>query len=224
MTLFDKLSKIPGKYHKRTVENVTVVLACLLTSRTTNLNRMKDEMARIAGGKPLRPGSYYRRLTRFFDCYAPTRLFIDLLLWVLQTLPGCIDDFLLDGTEWKIGSFELHVLVLAARTRGVAVPVYFRVYQHKGVLSEQERINFMRKALSVINLAGFLLVADREFIGKAWFRFLADSDLDFVIRLRKGIYRQPVEASGQCYGRLEKRALKKGYSQAVFELQGCQLH
>ncbi|WP_373515957.1 transposase [Persicitalea sp.] len=220
MTLFDKLSKIPGKYHKRTVENVTVVLACILTSRTTNLNRMKDDMARVMGGKRLRAGSYYRRLTRFFERYGPTRLFIDVLLWVLQTLPGRIDDFLLDGTEWKIGCFELHVLVLAARVRGVAVPVYFRVYQHKGVLSEQERINFMRKALSVIDLTGFLLVADREFIGKVWCGFLADSGLDFVIRLRKGIYRQAVEAGGQCYGRLEKRALKKGYCQAVFELEG----
>lgn len=39
----------------------------------------------------------------------------------------------LDGTEWKIGSFELHVLVIAAQVKGIAIPVYFKVYGHKGV-------------------------------------------------------------------------------------------
>lgn len=47
MTLFDKLTKIKGKYHKSMVENVTMVLTGFLTSKTTNLNKMKDDMARI---------------------------------------------------------------------------------------------------------------------------------------------------------------------------------
>lgn len=225
MTLYDKLSKIKGKYHKRTVENVTVVLSCLLASKTTNLNRMKDDMPRVLGARGLRSGSCYKRLTRFFDRYGPSRLFIDLLLWALQTLSGQVDDLLLDGTDgaarrWKIGAFKLHVLVLAARVRGVAVPVYFRVYEHKGVLSERERINFVRKALSVVDWSGFTLVADREFIGKEWFAALAGMSLDFVIRLRKKAYRRAVETSGHSYAKLEKRALKRGYSQASFDLKG----
>ncbi len=199
---------------------MTVVLSCLLASKTTNLNRMKDDMPRVLGAGSLRADSCYKRLTRFFDRYGPSRLFIDLLLWVLQTVSGQVDDLLLDGTEWKIGAFKLHVLVLAARVKGVAIPVYFRVYEHKGVLSERARINFVRKALSVVDWCGFTLVADREFIGKEWFSALADMGLDFVIRLRKKAYRKAVEASGHSYARLEKRALKKGYSQAAFDLSG----
>jgi hypothetical protein len=42
-----------GKYHKCMVENVTMLLTCLLTSKTTNLNRMKDDMARISTVKNL---------------------------------------------------------------------------------------------------------------------------------------------------------------------------
>jgi len=64
----------------------------------------------------------------------------------------------LDGTEWKIGQFELHVLVIAAQVNGVAVPVYFRIYQHKGVLSEQERINFLRKSIVRLDLKDKLLM------------------------------------------------------------------
>ena len=54
--------------------------------------------------------------------------------------------------RWKIGSFELHVLVLAAQVNGIVIPVYFKVYEHKGVLSERERIDFIRKALIIIDL------------------------------------------------------------------------
>ena len=36
--------------------------------------------------------------------------------------------------------------------------------RHKGVVWEQERINFIRKAFVIIDLDGKLLIADREFI------------------------------------------------------------
>lgn len=126
----------------------------------------------------------------------------------------------MDGTEWKIGSFKLHVLVLAAQVKGTAIPVYFKVYEHKGVLSEQERINFIRKAFVIINLDGKLLIADREFIGKEWLGSLIDFGLNFVIRLRKGIYKKAIEMCGHSYDKLEKKALKKGYAQAIFEMEG----
>lgn len=124
----------------------------------------------------------------------------------------------MDGTEWKIGSFKLHVLVLAAQVKGVAIPVYFKVYEHKGVLLEQERINFIRKAFVIIELEGKLLIADREFIGKEWLWSLVDLGLNFVIRLRKGMYKKAIETSGHSYDKLEKKARKKGYSQAIFDL------
>jgi hypothetical protein len=78
MTLTDKLSTIKGKYHKCMIENVTMLLTGLLTSKTTNLYKMKDDMARIMDIKDLKSGSYYQRLIRFFDRYSSTRLFIDL--------------------------------------------------------------------------------------------------------------------------------------------------
>lgn len=124
----------------------------------------------------------------------------------------------MDGTEWKIGSFELHVLVLAAQVKGIAIPVYFKVYEHKGVLSQQERINFIRKALVIIDLQGKLLIADREFIGQEWFMNLVGMQLNFVIRLRKNMYKKEIELEGNTYESLEKKALKKGYSQAIFRV------
>ena len=104
MTLYNKLTSIKGKYHKCMVENVTMLLTGLLTSKTTNLNRMKDDMARISTVKNLKSISYYQRLIRFFDRYSATRLFLDLLLWVLQTLISEVDDFFGTGQNGKLAA------------------------------------------------------------------------------------------------------------------------
>ena len=38
------------------------------------------------------------------------------------------------------------------------------------------------------------MLADREYIGRDWFSFLREQGIDFVIRLKKGIYREEVDA------------------------------
>ena len=64
------------------------------------------------------------------------------------------------------------------------------------------------------------MIADREFIGKEWLGSLIDFGLNFVIRLRKGIYKKSIEMCGHSYDKLEKKVLKKGYSQAIFKMEG----
>jgi hypothetical protein len=102
MTLTDKLSTIKGKYHKCMIENVTMLLTGLITSKTTNLYKIKDDMAKIIDKNGLKSGSYYQRLIRFFDRYSSTRLFIDLLLWVLTTLIKTVDNFFWTGQNGKL--------------------------------------------------------------------------------------------------------------------------
>ena len=43
--------------------------------------------------------------------------------------------------------------------------------------------------------------------------------VNFIIRLRKKMYQSYIELSGYSYQKLEKKALKKGYSQAIFEME-----
>ena len=105
MTLTDKLNSIKGKYHKCMVENVTMLLTGLLTSKTTNLYKMKDDMSRITGIKGLESGSYYQRLVRFFENYSTTRLFLDLLLWALTTVIKEVDNFF-----WTVQNGKLVLL------------------------------------------------------------------------------------------------------------------
>ena len=105
MTLTDKLNSIKGKYHKCMVENVTMLLTGLLTSKTTNLYKMKDDTSRITGIKGLKSGSYYQRLIRFFENYSTTWLFLDLLLWALTTVIKEVDNFF-----WTVQNGKLVLL------------------------------------------------------------------------------------------------------------------
>lgn len=70
-----------------------IVLTGLMSVKTTNLYKMKDRMAHITTKKGLKSGSYYQRLVRFFDRYSTTRLFMDLLLWVLSACIKEVDNF-----------------------------------------------------------------------------------------------------------------------------------
>ena len=106
MTLTDKLNTIKGKYHKCMIANVTMLLTGLLTSKTTNLNKMKDDMAKITSVKGLKSGTYYQRLIRFFDRYSSTRLFIDLLLWVISTVIKEVDNFFWTEPNGKLARLD----------------------------------------------------------------------------------------------------------------------
>ncbi|MCY7358069.1 MAG: transposase [Rudanella sp.] len=125
----------------------------------------------------------------------------------------------MDATEWSIGKFKLHCLVLAVDYQCVAIPVYFKLYQHKGVLSQQERIAFMESANRFCQLTDSVIIADREFIGDDWFVHFYTASLDFIVRLRKGQYKHQL-VGNRHYETLEKRARKKGKASALIVIDG----
>ena len=85
------------------------------------------------------------------------------------------------------------------------------LYKMKG---DMYRITFV-----LIDLQGKLLITDREFIGKEWFAFLVEFKLNFIVRLRKEMYQGLLGIDQNSYHNLEKKALKKGYSQAIISLE-----
>lgn len=52
-----------------------------------------------------------------------------------------------------------------------------------------------------------MLVADREYIGTEWFEALNQAGIDWVVRLRKNLYRQQIDqAYGWRYSKMEHKA------------------
>nr|MCU0392381.1 hypothetical protein [Thermoflexibacter sp.] len=111
----------------------------------------------------------------------------------------------LEATKWEIGSFKLHILTLAVDYQGVAIPIYFQVYEHKEVLSEKEKIKFLKVACCYFPLQKTIITEDREFIGKDWFAEIDELGLHFICRVRQGMFKNQLIA-GRSYQKLQARA------------------
>lgn len=115
----------------------------------------------------------------------------------------------LDRTTWELGKHCFNVLLLGVAYRGTAFPLVWTVLGKKGNSDTAERLTLIDTLLEHVEAERVeAVVADREFIGQAWFRGLKARDLAFVMRVRnntligsKGVTRS---ATGR-YGHLEPR-------------------
>ena len=167
---------------KSRLETLCLLLVGMVSARTVNLGHIACE----------RPGSAltastYRRLQRFFQ---HVRLGEDWALPLIAGLvgPGRAWTLVLDRTNWSIGSREVNYLVLAVVTRQFRVPLLWTLLPRKGNSSTEARIALIRRYLAHFapSTIGRLL-ADREFIGAEWLKFLNDNNIPFAIRLREDL-------------------------------------
>jgi hypothetical protein len=94
----------------------------------------------------------------------------------------------------------VHYLVLSVLVGSVAVPIYWVQLEKVGASNQEERKRMFEAAFSLFDLKGMTLLADREYIGKSWFKFLKNNKIHFVIRLRLGDYVEDVNtAKGKGY-------------------------
>jgi Transposase DDE domain len=76
--------------------------------------------------------------------------------------------------------------MLAVVYRGIAIPIYWLVLNKKGNSNTKERIALMKRFVSRFGTAHILRVlADREFIGGDWLKWLQSQGIDFGIRVKK---------------------------------------
>ena len=201
--LLAKISEYLPNQGKSCVKNVLTLSLCLLIKETVNLNKLKGTVGAVLGKSNTQASSNYKRLIRIFDQYSDSTLWLDLLVFVFTFLGLRGDYLILDGTSWRSGKTKFHFLTLCVVYRDVAIPIFWRNLQKIGHSSSQERIGLIKEAMLRFDLADSVLIADREYIGASWFRFLMDSDIDFVIRLKSGTYREAINHSaGKSYEQL----------------------
>ena len=92
----------------------------------------------------------------------------------------------LDRTNWKWGKKNINFLVLAVVYKGIAIPVYWTVFDKKGNSNTKERIDLMQKFIGKFGNNHLLgVLGDREFIGEKWLKWLKYNDIEFYIRIKK---------------------------------------
>jgi hypothetical protein len=156
-------------------------LLALLKVRSVNL----AELATGFGGTA-KVESHYKRLQRFFRSF---EMDPDALARLVVRLVPVGDGpwrLTLDRTNWKFGLAEINFLVLGVAHRGMAVPLFWSVLDKAGNSDTAERVALMERFLKVFGASRIAaLLADREFVGEDWFRWLQQKGVPFHQRLKR---------------------------------------
>ena len=93
----------------------------------------------------------------------------------------------IDRTEWDFGQQQTNILMVIATKGDYTVPIYWELLDNKsGNSHTQDRVDILKKCLQLIGAKNIsYLVADREFIGHAWHKWLKDNKIPFCVRVPK---------------------------------------
>lgn len=192
-----------------TIKNIFVVAEGVFEAQSTNLNKVKLKLPNILNNQSsTKPSSNYKRLYRFFKDNGENHVelmqcLVSLCLYILgiklsktkrKRRGRQIHYLSLDGTSWQIGEKKIHLLTLAIVVGNISIPIWWEELDKKGTSNFEERKKVIEKGFEVLDLSGLCLLADREYIGEKWFKYLVDKGLDFVIRIKKTNYKKYVDS------------------------------
>jgi hypothetical protein len=166
---------------KSRLETLCLIVVGMISARTVNLSHLACERSTTA-----LVASTYRRLQRFFQ---HARLGSDWSAPLVIALLGLAGPWrlALDRTQWKLGTRDINILMLAVVTRRARVPLMWSILDNNGGTSDTgERIALMQRYLAIFGVASVrMLLADREFIGLEWMDFLNENNIPFAIRMKE---------------------------------------
>ncbi len=166
---------------KSRLETLCLLVVGMISARTVNLSHLACERPSTA-----LVTSTYRRLQRFFQ---HVRLGGDWSAPLVIGLLGLVGPWhlALDRTQWKLGTRDVNILMLAVVTRRARVPLMWSVLDNNGGTSDTgARTLLMRRYLAIFGAASIrLLLADREFVGREWTDFLNKNNIPFAIRMKE---------------------------------------
>ncbi len=168
-----------NKINKARVNFISLFILALNQAASVNFNKL----AKVFDSKAATDSSL-RRIQRFMAKYnLDYSLIARVIISLLPSKPPY--QLSMDRTDWKFGSLHINILVLAVNYNRLAFPLIFKVLPKAGNSSTAQRIEIMQ---DFINLFGESkiesLLADREFIGQRWFKWLNLNNIQYYIRIR----------------------------------------
>ena len=202
--LLAKLTPFLPGHTPTCAKNVLIVALALLRRQTVCRDKLKAVVGAITGRHATAADSHYKRLIRFFDDHAAGDLWLDVVACAVRLLRLKSRYLILDGTSWRRPSGWHHLLTLCVVYRGVAVPIAWLDLAKRGCSNLSEREALFALVADRFDLRGKVLLADREYIGAEWFKFLIDRGSGFCIRSRDYAYFPLVDRSAPGQPRLRE--------------------
>ncbi len=95
----------------------------------------------------------------------------------------------IDRTNWKFGKVHINILMLSVAYKGMAIPIVWYILkkttkQGNSGFKDRDRIRIIKKFIDIFGVDKIeVLTADREFVGKVWFKWLKKREIPFAIRI-----------------------------------------
>ena len=137
-SLLDKSKAFDQYLPPALLNNLLLVGCAILLKETVNLNKLQNQVGLLLGNWQTTTDSHYKRLTRFFnDKTAQHKLWKWLIVRLLDYIKGWDGRsrsmyLTLDGTNWRLGSHQIHLLMLCLVYRGVSLPLFWCNLSKKG--------------------------------------------------------------------------------------------
>ena len=186
-------------WNKARLNCLVQILQALFNVRTINLTQVPS-----AFKSEVKEESSYRRVCRFFTGFSFDMSRIVLLIFCLFPRGDkCI--LILDRTNWKWGKTPINILMLSIAYRGIGIPLFWVVLNLEGNSCSEDRIDLLKRVVERLGISRIeALLADREFIGTRWFRFLIEQKIPFIIRVKQNSMVEIGENGKLPIGRLRK--------------------
>lgn len=165
------------------IKCLSMLLGALCTVQTVCLSKLATAFDNRASSE-----SSFRRIQRFL---AQMVLDLDAVAGYLKSRIPFDGPYTLtmDRTNWKFGDVNINVLVLGIAYDHMSFPILFRLLPKRGNSNFKERINIMERFIRLFRRDSIkCLVADHEFVGNEWFKWLNDNAIQYHIRFRDNFW------------------------------------
>ena len=170
-----------------------LITQCLIESRTINLNKCKDKAISLSTGKVVQANSHYVRFIRFFKMKAISEFILGIQALLVDISQIDLTYIIVDRTNWKRGIKNINLLTIGGLSCGVFLPLCWAQLNKQGNSNFDDRRRLIERFINLlkkkhVDTSSMVLLADREFIGAEWFKYLVEQKLHFVIRLKAKMY------------------------------------
>lgn len=145
---------------------------------------------KLASGfdSPAHRSSSLRRIQRFMAEYTlDTDLIARVIFALLPHQPPYT--IAMDRTNWKFGQANINALVIAIVYEGVAFPILYKLMPKRGNSHTDERKEIIDRFIRLFGEGAIKhLVADREFVGENWLKYLNEQQIEYHIRIRDNFW------------------------------------
>lgn len=170
--------RIGQKIDPRRINLMAWLIIALCSCRSVNYQKLSQHIGRQAQNL-----SNCRSIQRFMKQMALPMSLIAMFIYQSIGIKGNVV-LIMDRTNWQFGKQNINILMLAIRHNNIAYPLMFKLLDKKGNSNTQERKDLINQYIDLFGNNIQYLLADREFIGEGWLKYLNQQRINYVIRVR----------------------------------------